>query len=191
MRSIRFISVVLVAAVFGYLPAAFSQRPSTAPKPGVEVPLVTPGPGWKTCPRCLNDGYAAAARAKAKVDTRKFDAHDISGVWSGSPEDLGSNGTSFDMNTIPAFTPYGQKLYEATISDSPEWNSKDPQNICDPYGFPRSYAYNYGIEFIQLPGRTLEFFEISHMWRTIYTDGRKLPSDPPVPRFYGYAVGRW
>ena len=192
MRHLGILSAVLISGVLGLAPAALPQRPpATAPKPGLEVPLVTPGPGWKACPRCLNDGYAAAARKKANVDTRKFDPHDISGVWSGSPEDLGANGTPLDVEHLPPFTAYGQKMYEATISDSAEWNSKDPQNICDPYGFPRSYSYNYGIEFIQLPGRTLEFFEMGHMWRTIWTDGRKLPSDPPVPRYFGYAVGHW
>src|SRR5579871_6344673 len=77
MRNLGLISAVVVAAVLSFAPAAFSQRPpATAPKPGMEVPLVTPGPGWKACPRCLNDGYAIAARKKANVDTRKFDAHD-------------------------------------------------------------------------------------------------------------------
>ena len=43
----------------------------------------------------------------------------------------------------------------------------------------------------KLPGRLVEFFEWGHYWRDIWTDGRKLPSNPPIPRFYGYAVGRW
>lgn len=182
---------VLLATVLGFVPVALCQRESTKPKPGLEVPLVTPGPGWKACPRCLNDGYVAAARAKANVDTRKFDPHDISGVWSGALDDFGANGTPLNVKAMPPYTPYGEKLYEATISDSQEWETKDPVNHCDPYGIPRNYTYNYGIEFMQLPGRTIEFFEVSHMWRDIWTDGRKLPPDPPVPRFYGYAVGHW
>ena len=190
MRNIVIVSVVLLAAVLAFGPVGLAQRQSTMPKPGLEVPLVTPGPGWKACPRCKNDGYAAEDRKKANVDTRKFDAHDISGVWSGDLDDLGANGTPLNENAAPSFTPYGQKLYEATISDA-EWSSKDPRNVCDPMGFPRSYSYNYGIEFIQLPGRTLEFFEQGHFWRTIWTDGRKLPPNPPIPRFFGYAVGRW
>ena len=191
MRNSGFVSAVLLATILGFGPVALCQSVSTMPKPGVEVPLVTPGPGWKACPRCMNDGHATAARAKANVDTREFDPHDISGVWSGTPADLGANGTPLNQQTLPPFTPYGQKLYEATISDSAEWHSKDPANQCEPYGFPRNHVYNYGIEFIQLPDRTLEFFEVSHMWRTIWTDGRKLPPNPPISRFYGYAVGRW
>jgi hypothetical protein len=191
MRNIVIITFMLSLSLLAFRSVALAQRESKVAKPGVEVPVVTPGPGWKPCPRCLNDGYAAAERSKEKVDTRKFNPHDISGVWSGDLGDLGGNGTPLDIKAAPPFTPYGQKLYQATISDSAEWSSKDPRNLCDPMGFPRSYTYNYGIEFIQLPGRTLEFFEQGHFWRTIYTDGRKLPPNPPIPRFFGYAVGRW
>jgi hypothetical protein len=190
MRNIAIVSFLLLAAVLAFGPVGLAQRTSKVPKPGVEVPLVIPGPGWKACPRCMNDGHVAAAREKAKVDTRTFDKHDISGVWSGNPEDLGGNGSTISEAAAPPFTPYGQKLYEATISDA-EWSSKDPRNVCDPMGFPRSYTYNYGIEFIHLPGRTLEFFEQGHYWRTIYTDGRKLPPNPPFAHFFGYAIGRW
>ena len=47
------------------------------------------------------------------------------------------------------------------------------------------------MEFVQTPSRVFQFFEWGHTWRTIWTDGRKLPDDPPVERFYGYNVGRW
>ena len=46
------------------------------------------------------------------------------------------------------------------------------------------------MEIIQVPGRVLQFFEWNHMWRTIWTDGRKLPEDPD-PRWFGYSVGKW
>jgi hypothetical protein len=62
---------------------------------------------------------------------------------------------------------------------------------CDPLGFPRDFAFNYGFEMVQVPNRVFQFFEWSHVWRTVWTDGRKLPDDPPVQRWLGYAVGRW
>ena len=37
----------------------------------------------------------------------------------------------------------------------------------------------------------LQFFELTHTWRTIWTDGRKLPASPPEPRWMGWNVGRW
>lgn len=179
MRNFAIFSVLLLAALLAFGPVAFAQ------KPGMEIPIVTPGPGWKPCPRCENDAHIADERAKANVDTHPFDKHDISGVW-------GDNGINFDFKTtLPPLTPYGQKLYDATKSDSDLWNSKDPMNICDPFGYPRSFTYNYGMEFVQLPDRVLQFFEWGHSWRTIWTDGRKLPTNPPIERFLGYAVGRW
>ena len=191
MRNLAIFSAGLFVVSLALGPAIWAQGPPAVNKPGLEVPVVIPGPGWKTCPRCKNDDRAAADRAKAQVDTHKFDPHDLTGVWSGNPSDLGANGTTLNIKGVPPFTPYGQKLADADISDSPEWNSKDPMDICDPLGYPRSYTYNYGVEFIQLPGRTLEFFELTHYWRDIWTDGRKLPPNPPIPRFYGYAVGHW
>ena len=194
MRNFAIVSLALLAMLLAFGPLALAQRPAgpPPPKPGLEVPLVTPGPGWKACPRCENEAYMLEDRRKANIDTRPFDKHDISGVWSGDPMNLEANGTTLDNSTRPPFTPYGQKLFEASISDSAEWNSKDPMNICDPFGYPRSLTYNYGIEFATLPdSRIMEFFEIGHWWRTIYTDGRALPPDPPITRYYGYAVGRW
>jgi hypothetical protein len=193
MRHLPIVSVLLLMFP-AFSSIALAQTAPARPrpeKPGLEVPLVTPGPGWKACPRCKNDAYAELDRKKAAVETRKFNPHDISGIWSGSFQDLGANGTALDSNTLPPFTPYGRKLYEANISNSFEWNSKDPMALCDPLGYPRTLTYNYGIEFIQLPDRVLEFFENGHTFRTIWTDGRALPPDPPNARYYGYAVGRW
>src|SRR4029077_1802877 len=94
-----FVSVLLLAALLAFGPAALAQ------KTGLDVPLVTPGPGWKTCPRCENQAHVDDERIKAHVDTRPFDKHDISGVW-------GNNGVPLDLKTLPAFTPYGPKLCE-------------------------------------------------------------------------------
>jgi hypothetical protein len=157
----------------------------------LEVPLVTPGPGWKACPHCENEAYAEEDRKKANVDTHTFDVHDISGVWNGNPKDLTVNGIPLNVAAAPSFTPYGQKLFDANQSDSPQWNSKDPHNVCDPMGWPRLMTFNFGFQFVVLPNRVVQFFEWSHTWRDIWTDGRKLPADPPIPRYLGYAVGRW
>jgi hypothetical protein len=197
MRNLAMAAIALSATLLTLTPVASAQQgaagPSAArpPKPGFEVPLVTPGPGWKACAHCENEAYAAEARKKANVDTRPFNAHDISGLWNGNPSDLTANGVPMNVAAAPPFTPYGQKLFEANQSDSPQWNSKDPANICDPLGWPRLSTFNFGVEFVTLPNRVLEFFEWGHTWRDIWTDGRKLPTNPPIPRYLGYAVGRW
>jgi hypothetical protein len=145
---------------------------------------VTPGLGWKTCPRCLNSKQVRAALAQYKVEGHPFTARDLSGVW-------GDSGTPLDMKAVPAMTPQGEEMFEATRSEIPTTNSRDGMLICDPLGFPRWFAYNYGFEFVMLPDRVLQFFEWEHTWRTIWTDGRKLPEDPPQQRWLGYAVGHW
>ena len=195
MRNSAIVSIAFSATLLTGGTVAFAQQGNAGktppPKPGLEVPLVTPGPGWKACPHCENEAHAAEDRKKANVDTHAFDAHDISGVWNANPKDLTVNGIPLNVAGAPPFTPYGQKLFEANQSDSPQWNSKDPHNVCDPMGWPRLMTFNFGFQFAVLPGRVVQFFEWSHTWRDIWTDGRKLPADPPIPRYLGYAVGRW
>jgi hypothetical protein len=147
------------------------------------------GPGWLTCPRCQNQQDRIAAREKFKVADHPFNPHDLSGVW-------GNNGMELDLSALPPLTPWGKQQYDATRAEfGPEGvplsNSKDGMLICDPLGYPRGYAYNYGFEFVMLPDRVFQFFELGHTWRTIWTDGRKLPEDPPQQRWLGYSVGRW
>src|SRR5260370_30988001 len=199
MRSFAIVSIALLATLLALRPVAFAQQggppgqtaDAKPPRPGLEVPLVTPGPGWKACPHCENEAYAAEDRKKANVDTHAFNAHDISGVWNGSPQDLTVNGIPLNVAAAPSFTPYGPKLLEANQSDSPQWNSKDPHNVCDPMGWPRLMTFNFGFQFVVLPDRVVQFFEWSHTWRDIWTDGRKMPADPPIPRYLGYAAGSW
>ena len=197
MRNFAIVSIALLATLM-FRPIAFAQQGAAGQtsdakpeRPGLEVPLVTPGPGWKACPHCENEAYKTEDRKKANVDKRPFDAHDISGIWSGNPHDLEVNGMPLDMKALPPLTAYAKKLFDADQSDSTQWNSKDPVNICDPMGWPRWITYNFGFQFVVLPDRILQFIEWGHTWRDIWTDGRKLPANPPIPRYLGYAVGRW
>jgi hypothetical protein len=162
-------------------------------EPGLEVKEVTAGPGWKTCPRCQNNAHIKKAKVDFKVEGHAFNPKDLSGVW-------GNNGIPFDFKTKPPFTDYGKKLWEATQAEVkhpgvPATNGgeggKDPMMHCDPLGYPRALQYNYGMEFITLPDRILQMFEWGGYHRTIWTDGRKLPADPPQSRWFGYAVGHW
>jgi hypothetical protein len=198
MRKGAIVSIALLATVLTFGPIASAQQGAAGQtgdarpaRPGLEVPLVTPGPGWKACPHCENEAYAAEDRKKANVDAHPFNAHDISGVWNGNPKDLTVNGIPLNMTAAPSFTAYGQKLFEADQSDSPQWNSKDPHNLCDPMGWPRLMTFNFGFQFVVLPDRVVQFFEWGHTWRDIWTDGRKLPENPPIGRYLGYSVGHW
>ena len=144
--------------------------------------------GWLPCPRCQNQQDRAQSRVKAGVDGHPFNPRDLSGIW-------GNNGMELSI-VVPPLTAKGKELYDATrAEETPEGlalsNSKDGMLICDPLGYPRSFAYNYGFQFVMLPDRVLQFFELGHTWRDIWIDGRALPDDPPQPRWLGYAVGRW
>ena len=75
-----------------------------------------------------------------------------------------------DVKNVPAFTPEGNKMFEATRSEMATTNTKDGMLICDPLGYPRWYAYNYGMQFVVLPDRVLQFFEWGHTWRDIWTE---------------------
>jgi hypothetical protein len=143
---------------------------------------------WLPVPRGQTDKQQAEAAAKAKGHA--FDPHNLSGVW-------GIHGGGVGLsNPAPPMTPWGQAKYDAA---KPGMGPKavplgnDPMLICDPIGMPRWLGYNYGMEFFQLPDRVLQTIELYHTYRTIWTDGRVLPTeaDDAEPRYLGYSVGRW
>src|SRR5262245_52028509 len=171
-------------------------------------------PGWKTCPHCLTPEQQ---QQEARFNPRgmPFNPRDLSGVWNSRPEGIGdfeSRGTIIETQhnvfaknlppsgippKVPPLTPYRKQLFDATRTEfapppgTRVTNSRDPMLKCDPLGWPRWFTYNYGFEFVMLPDRVLQFIEWGHTWRTIWTDGRKLPENPPELRFNGWAVGHW
>jgi len=172
-----------------------------------------PPPGWKTCPQCLSP---AQTRNEAKYNPpgMPFNPRDLSGVWHGiAPAGYGKEGGLLENthntfakllqpdgkppSNVPKLTPYGKQLFDSTRTESkaPEGtiqtNTKDPMLKCNPLGWPRWFTYEYGMEFVTLPDRVIQFFELDHAFRTIWTDGRKLPQDPPESRWGGWAVGHW
>jgi hypothetical protein len=173
-----------------------SHAQNQAPAKPSAIASVPPPPGWKSCPRCQNEQDRQKANAEAKVEGRKFNPRDLSGVWG-----YQGVGATF-RNPPPPLTPWGKERFDATIGEKnaagEPLHSKDTsgegsgsQVNCDPKGWPRLHTYNYGFEFIMLPDRVLQFFELTHTWRTIWTDGRKLPDDPPELHWNGWNVGRW
>ena len=151
--------------------------------------------GWNPCPRCQNNDDRTEARLRNNVDEiTDYDRRDFSGVW-------GYNGVNNSLLNAPPFTEYGQELYEATrgeefTSDGLPLYSRGSEKdygllACDPLGWPRMFDYNYGFEFVMLPDRVIQFFELEHTWRTIWTDGRDLPEDPPVLNWLGWSIGHW
>jgi hypothetical protein len=116
---------------------------------------------------------------------------EISGVWLHQGAG-GSEGIAPDKD-MPPMTAWGKARFDAELPGygsraTPQGN--DPILQCDPSGFPRLMFFPTPFEFVQTPGRIIQFFEREHAWRPIWTDGRALPKDPD-PTWYGYAIGHW
>jgi hypothetical protein len=124
-------------------------------------------------------------------------SHDLSGVWMQYPDGPapgvpGMN--AIDERFRPPFTPWGQARFDAAKPmqgpTAVAGQENAPTLHCDPDGPPRVLNLPNPFEIIQIPGRVFMFFELGHVWRTIWTDGRALPKDPD-PSWLGYSVGKW
>ena len=99
-------------------------------------------------------------------------------------------------NPLP-YTPLGEKTLEAHkptglgVRSVPAVLGNDPVDICDPPGFPRMDLSEFRtIEITQTADQVIVLNQFFRTWRTIWTDGRELPTNPE-PRFTGYSVGQW
>ena len=124
-------------------------------------------------------------------------SHDLSGVWMQYPDGPapgvpGMN--AIDERFRPPFTTWGQARFDAAKPmqgpTAVAGQENAPTLHCDPDGPPRVLNLPNPFEIIQIPGRVFMFFELGHVWRTIWTDGRALPKDPD-PSWLGYSVGKW
>ena len=124
-------------------------------------------------------------------------SHDLSGVWMQYPDGNvpgvpGMN--AVDNRTRPPLTPWGKAKFDAAKPlvgpRAVPGEENNPELRCDPDGPPKLLNLPNPFEIIQIPDRVLMFFELGHIWRTVWTDGRPLPKDPD-PTYLGYSVGKW
>ena len=130
-------------------------------------------------------------QAPAKTSAAPAPKRDLSGVWqyqgTGGAESFAAE------KDMPPMTPWAKARFDEEI---PGYGSRaraggnDPILQCDPIGFPRVMFMPTPTEFVNAPGRVLQFFEREHEWRPIWTDGRSLPTDAD-PTWYGHAIGHW
>ena len=118
--------------------------------------------------------------------TGPFDPHDLSGVWRGGNEYMGT--------AAPPMTAWGKAQFDANKPSYgpravPPAIGNDPLGHCDPQGYPRVFFYGVR-EFFQVPGRVLQVFEWNRVFREVWTDGSALPEDPD-PRWLGWSAGKW
>jgi hypothetical protein len=143
---------------------------------------------------------AAVAATSTGTDTPTLAlalSRDLSGVWmqypdGGVPGVPGMN--AVDVRTRPPLTPWGQARFDAAKPligpRAVPGVENAPALKCDPDGPPKLLNLPNPFEIVQIPGRVLMFFELGHIWRTVWTDGRPLPKDPD-PSWLGYSVGHW
>jgi len=157
-------------AILGFAPGLFAQAEHAAPAPATPAPNAT----------------AASALS-----------HDLSGVWMQYPDgDVpgvpGMNAVS--NRTRPPLTPWGQAKFDAAKPlvgpRAVPGIENNPELRCVPDGPPKLLNLPNPFEIVQIPGRVLMFFELGHVWREIWTDGRPLPKNPD-PSYLGYSVGKW
>jgi len=159
------------------------------------------------------------AAAQTKFDPRDFSgvwgrfgsrAGETGILFGGGCQECGDPG--FGVN-VPPFTPEGKAKFDANkpaygrAAGSPvapnepfgrhrsvmSAQSNDPTMQCEPSGSPRIVLSTYfsPMEWVWSKDRVLQHFEWTNEWREIWIDGRQLPKEPDVNRWYGYSVGHW
>jgi hypothetical protein len=68
--------------------------------------------------------------------------------------------------------------------------SNDPNFRCLPPGVPNVYTHAYPVEILEVPGRTILFFEYGHFVRQVFTDCREHVKDSN-PTWMGDSIGKW
>src|SRR5215470_10340898 len=111
---------------------------------------------------------------------------DLSGMWHA--DTMRYNENLLPPGTQAPMLPWAADLYKHRVETM---GYDRPMTRCMPHGVPDNMTVA-GLPFkiIQIPGVVIVLFEEFHVYRQIFTDGRKLPVVPD-PAWYGYSVGRW
>jgi hypothetical protein len=149
-------------------------------------------------------GAGVAVALLLGIAPRADAAADFSGVWT-VVGGGGGGSDAFDKNPesewttekLP-FTRAGRAAFDANhpgkgprLLKNPQQRN-DPLTLGNPPGLYRTLVYSRPMEFVQTPGRLVQIFEWSRVWRPIYLDGRPVPKEITAgPYWYGHSVGRW
>lgn len=146
---------------------------------------------------------AHAQTAKAAPAASDIPKRDISGTWTPARANSGNGGmgpasapsdgrheppfTQLALDTMKLYHP-GNGVYQVVPS-----RINDPAVIfCDPQGVPRMDVYEFrDLHIVQERLKVYLLYQYEKVWRTIWTDGRKLPENPDIQRWMGYSVGKW
>jgi hypothetical protein len=129
----------------------------------------------------LTDGKPDLGNGKGSWNPRIIE--NIAGVGPGAPRR-----TPVEHVVDVPFQPWAKKAYEDALANL---SKDDPEGLCLPPGIPRMMATPFPFQIFQQPDRVIFLFEGgTHIFRTIYTDGRPHLKDPN-PSFLGDSIGHW
>ncbi len=86
------------------------------------------------------------------------------------------------------YTPWADALTEQRMADNAQDN---PDAYCLPIGHMLYHLHPQPRKLIQTPDVIVILYEANSGVRQIFTDGRSLPDNDPLPWWFGYSVGRW
>lgn len=137
-----------------------------------------PTPGTPRLPDGRPDLSAPAPRA---ADGKP----DLTGVWRGAGPLYRFN-IAQDLNPED-IQPWAEALFLKRVRDS---RKDSPLARCLPVSVPYHNFFNLA-RIVQTPSLIVMLYESPNgPHRTIFTDGRNLPTDPN-PTWLGYSIGRW
>ena len=152
----------------------------------------------------------AIALASHAGESAAFNPRDFTGLWAhpGGARDAVARlnapkverpESNWSTARLP-LTPEGRKVFEANKPTGGPRQVKgavspnDPRDTGNPLGLYRTMQFTGGtrvVEMGMLNGNLVQLFSVGRIFRTIYTDGRKMPDTVAGPFWYGYSVGRW
>ncbi|HEY4359982.1 MAG TPA: hypothetical protein VGN17_03390 [Bryobacteraceae bacterium] len=127
---------------------------------------------------------------------------DLSGVWQAQGEPRAPGGlfglgesinSKYFRDILSDFKPGEEPLTPAgreILRQHGEPGVVGPSQICLPDGVPHADLLPEPFKIIQTPGEILFLYEVETIFRQIFTDGRKFPTDPS-PTWLGYSIGKW
>jgi hypothetical protein len=86
------------------------------------------------------------------------------------------------------YRPWAAALREERMANN---GIDNPDSYCLPLGHMQFHTHPQPRKIIQTPDVIVILYEASAGVRQIFTDGRALPDNDPLPWWYGYSVGTW
>ena len=187
--SISTVAAVLVCGAF--LSAPIAAQGQGAEKGRKQEPvIIRPKAGSPPAPR-MPDGHVDLGNGKGAWNA--YTIKDFTGHgWGDQPvANAGKRGPQLVEKVVEVeMLPWAKKYVDEVDANL---SKDDPESLCIPPGLPREDATPFPFQIYQLPDRLIFVYEGgAHMWRIVYTDGRKHSQDATdFPSYLGESIGHW